>query len=282
MIRSLQDLTNYKISATDGDIGHIVDFYFDDDAWVVRYFVVKTGTWLSSRQVLISPISVVQPVWEERKLPVCISKAQVQSSPNIDTDKPISRQNEVHFYGYYGYPYYWDGLGLWGGGLYPYAMVPGYTGYGLDRLARKRELEAYLEDERDRHRNDDPHLRSCQAVMGYHIHASDGDIGHVVDFLLDDRTWAIRHLVVETSHWWSGHRVLIAPHWTRGVDWSQQTVAVGMTRDSVRLAPAYDPSIAWGENEDAHLYRHHGYGGHAAGKPGAAASDDKSHAHKAP
>ena len=136
MLRTAKDLENYAINATDGPIGHVKDFYFDDDAWVVRYLVVDAGSWLNSRKVLISPMSVHQPTWQERTLPVSLTKEQVKKSPVIDTDKPVSRQNEEQTLGYYGYPYYWGGAGIWGDGLYPYAMLPSYAGYGVDRAER--------------------------------------------------------------------------------------------------------------------------------------------------
>jgi hypothetical protein len=264
MLRNLTDLENYKISATDGEIGHVKDFYFQDDAWVVRYFVVDAGTWLSSRKVLISPISVRHPDWVERTLSVSITKEQVRHSPDIDTDKPVSRQNEEQYLGYYGYPYYWNGVGMWGEGLYPYAMVPGYAGYALDRVERERELEAYLRDERARHRNDDPHLRSCNAVTGYHIHATDGDIGHVSGFLVDDETWAIRYLVIDTSNWWVGHKVLIAPPWIKGVHWADKTVSVDLSRESIKNAPPYDSTVGWSRDQELSLYRHYGRSGYWA------------------
>jgi hypothetical protein len=186
MLRNLNALENYKINATDGEIGGIADFYFDDKDWAVRYFVVETGNWLSDRQVLISPISVRLPDWAGRSLPVSITKAQVRNSPSFNSDKPVTRQNEAEYLGYYGYASYWAGGGLWGAGLYPYAMAPGFAGDGVDHVERERQLEAYLRDERARHRHDDPHLRSCKAVTGYHIRASDGEIGHVAGFLVDD------------------------------------------------------------------------------------------------
>ncbi len=261
MLRNLSDIENFKISATDGEIGHVKDFYFEDDAWVVRYFVVETGTWLTSRKVLISPISVHHPDWLARTLPVSISKDQVKNSPSFDSDKPVSRQHEEQYLGYYGYPYYWGGDGMWGGGLYPYAMAPGFTGYGIDRVERDQALAAYLADERARHRNDDPHLRSCDAVTGYHIQATDGEIGHVAGFLVDDETWAIRYLIVDTSNWWMGHKVLVAPAWIKSVNWSDQTVSVDLTQDSIKNAPPYDPAVALSREQEMNLYRHHGRSG---------------------
>lgn len=265
MLRSAKDLNDYKISATDGEVGHVKDLYFDDDAWAIRYFVVDTGTWLSSRKVLISPISIHDADWSGQTLPVSITKAQVENSPSFDADKPVSRQNEEQYLGYYGYPYYWGGGGMWGEGLYPYAMLPGYAGYGVDRVEREREMEIYLRDERARHRNDDPHLRSCNAVTGYHIHATDGDIGHVSGFLVDDETWAIRYLVINTSNWWVGHKVLIAPPWIKGVHWSDQIVSVDLTWESIKNAPPYDANSDWGRDEEVGLYRHHDRSGYWAG-----------------
>jgi hypothetical protein len=265
MLRNLNDIQNFKISATDGEIGHVKDFYFEDDAWVVRYFVVDTGTWLTSRNVLISPISVHHPDWQEQTLSVSITKQQVQNSPDFDTDKPVSRQNEEQYLGYFGYPFYWDGGGMWGEGLYPYAMVPGYApGYGADRAERERDMEAYLREEKDRHRNDNPHLRSCNAVTGYHIHATDGEIGHVSGFLVDEETWAIRYLVVDTSNWWVGHKVLVAPLWIKGVHWAEQTVSVDLSRESIQRAPPYDSMVTWGRDQELDLHRHYGRGGYRA------------------
>jgi hypothetical protein len=264
MLRSMKDLENYEISATDGQIGHLKDFYFDDDAWIVRYLVVDTGSWLSSRKVLISPISVRHADWLERMLPLSITKAQVSSSPNIDTDKPVSRQNEQQYLGYYGYPYYWEGTGLWGDGLYPYAMAPGYIAGGVGWVEHEREIEAGLRAERERHRNDDPHLRSCNAVAGYHVHAIDGEIGHVAGFIVDDQTWAIRYIIIDTSNWWLGHKILIAPAWITGVHWTDQTVSVNLGRELIEAAPAYDPKMDWTREMDRSLYQHYGRTGYWA------------------
>lgn len=261
MLRNLKDLADYTISATDGAIGHVKDFYFEDDIWVVRYLVVDTGTWLSSRKVLITPIAVHHSDWEARTLGVSITKEQVRDSPDFDSDKPVSRQNEAQYLSYYGYPTYWGSGGLWGAGLYPYAMVPGFPGYGIDQVEREQELEAYLRDERARHRNDNPNLRSCNAVTGYNIHATDGDIGHVSGFLVDDQTWAIRYLVIDTSNWWGGHKVLIAPPWIKGVEWSDQTVTVELSRESLKNAPPYDPAADWSHEQEVALGRHYGRGG---------------------
>ena len=164
MLRNLKELEDYSLCATDGKIGRVKDFYFDDDDWAVRYIVVNSGSWLSGRDVLISPISIQNPDWAHQTLPVCITREQVRNSPDIDTDKPVSRQNEEQFLEFYGYPYYWGGSGMWGEGAYPYVLSPVYASPREERLERERNIEAHLREERRRHRNDDPHLRSCNAI----------------------------------------------------------------------------------------------------------------------
>ena len=148
---------------------------------------------------------------------------------------------------------------MWGAGMYPFAMVPGYAGLPGGRAQRDIAIEESMKAHRARHRNDDPHLRSCKAVAGYHIHATDGEVGHVEGFLVDDETWAIRYLVVDTNNWWLAHTVLIAPEWIRSVDWSDRTVTVGMGREAVKAAPPYDPSAELDRQSETGLYTHYGY-----------------------
>ncbi|CAN5162604.1 PRC-barrel domain-containing protein [soil metagenome] len=257
MLRSISELESYAIGATDGPIGHVKDFYFDDDAWVIRYLVVDTGSWLMSRKVLITPMSIRQANWSERLLQMSITKEQVKNSPDLDTDKPVSRQHELDYLGYYGYPNYWGGEGIWGMGLYPGAMLPEYLGADMAPAERERTEEAHRLVERDRHRNDDPHLRSCKELIGYHIHASDGDIGHVEGLLVDEDTWSIRYMVVNTSNWWLGHKVLVAPPWVTGMDWAKQTVSVDLTRAAIQTAPAYDTANELDRQREVALYGHY-------------------------
>ena len=257
MLRSTKDLENYGMGATDGAIGHVKDFYFDDKTWVVRYLVVETGDWLASRKVLISPISVGEPHWTDRTLPVALTRAQVESSPDIDTNKPVSRQHEMDYAGYYGYPYYWGGDGMWGGGAYPNMMLPGYEGAATP-APMPNQVRSQLAGQRGDAADDgDPHLRSVSEVDGYHLHATDGDVGHVEDMLIDDKSWAVRYLIVNTSNWWVGHKVLIAPQWITGVSWPDSKVLLNVTREAIRSSPAYDPQVEVDREHEKNLYRFH-------------------------
>lgn len=263
MLRSMKDLEEYAIRATDGDIGRVKDFYFDDEAWVIRYLIVDTGSWLSSREVLISPIAIGEPDWAKKVLPVSITKEQVKNSPLIDTDKPVSRQHEMRYLGYYGYPSYWGGAGLWGGGAYPGMMVTGYGGFpAAPFVVNPKAQEANARADEAEHRDDDLHLRSFQAVMGYHIEASDGDIGHVQGLLVDEQTWAVRYMIVNTSNWWLGHQVLIAPQWITNVSWPKGTVSVDLTRQAVKDAPPYDSAVQLDRAQEIGIHAHYGHPGY--------------------
>lgn len=258
MLRSSTDLEHYAIHATDGMIGHVRDFFFDDKTWVVRYFVVETGIWLKNREVLIATISLGRCDYAKKLLSASLTKAQVNGSPDIDTHKPISRQHEMGYLGYYGYPNYWGGNGLFDAG-----RLPGPTLTSLDDPDGKKELShASCTQGAVSAQGNDPHLSSINAVHNYRIEATDGEIGHVKGFLLEEGTWAIRYLVVETSHWWSGHQVLVVPEWIREVSWLEKTVHVVVTRHQVKTAPAYDAALVLERMDEKALFKHYGSSGY--------------------
>jgi hypothetical protein len=249
MLRNLDSLEGSAIGATDGTFGEVKNFYFDDEAWVIRYIVVDTSAWLGGRKVLISPYSIKQPDWSGTVLPATISKQQIKDSPSIDSDKPVSRQYEQSYLGYYGYPYYWGGPGLWGENYYPGTYLTGtepqdYEGY-----------QGYLKSPSAD--DGDPHLRSCNTVKGYHIKASDGEIGHVQGFLVDDRTWSIRYLIVNTSNWWVGHTVLISPEWVHNVNWADSYVDVSLDRQAIKNSPLYDEDAPFNRDDELETYNYY-------------------------
>jgi hypothetical protein len=250
MLRSVKSLEGVAIGATDGEIGKVKDFYFDDQAWVVRYLVVDTSAWLAGRKVLVSPYSLSRPGWDGTVLPATISKEQVKNSPGIDSDRPVSRQYEQSYLGYYGYPYYWGGPGLWGDSYYPGTALTGMNPESYDGY------QGYLKSPSAD--DGDPHLRSCNAVSGYHLAASDGEIGHVQGFLLDDLTWSIRYMIVNTSNWWVGHQVLVSPEWIEKVSWGDSSVAVSLDRQAIKSAPAYTEGMSFDRDTESGIYHHYG------------------------
>jgi hypothetical protein len=244
MLRSEKELRGYTIRATDGDIGKAHEFYFDDLAWIIRYLVVDTGNWLPGRRVLLWPGVLGQPDWEAQALPVELAKEQVESSPEISTDEPVSRQMETDLHAYYGWTPYWRG---------------GLPAPGLGAAAAA-EMIARPEEEKDEkeEQESDPHLRSTREVIGYHIQARDGEIGHVEDFVIDDETWFIRYLVIDTRNWLPGRKVLVAPAWAEQVNWVERKVHVDLRRETIENSPEFDPSMPVNREYEVRLYDYYG------------------------
>ena len=246
MITNTAQLKGVAIHATDGELGTVDDFYFDDETWAIRYLTVETGGWLGGRQVLISPISVVRADWQARRLDVALTRKQVRNSPDIDTHLPVSRQHEAAYLGYYGYPYYWGGPSLWGPAFYPAGLavpIPASTEALADRIRKEPA---------------DSHLRSSEAVIGYRIDTADGEIGHVDGFLMDDEAWAIRYIEVATRNWWPGSKVLISPEWVEQVSWTDSKVYVGLSREVIKNGPDYTDSTPITREYENRLHLHYG------------------------
>ena len=108
MLWDASALDGYAIEASDGRIGSVSDFLFEDTSWKVRWLVVDTGGWLSGRKVLLPLSALGKPDPSLRQFPVKLTMQQVKDSPDIDTDRPVSRQHETHIYGHYGWNPYWD------------------------------------------------------------------------------------------------------------------------------------------------------------------------------
>ena len=178
-----------------------------------------------------------------------MTKERVKNSPDIATDRPVSRQHETAYFDYYGYPYYWTGPYLWGPVAYPaYPLAPA----GGSPSSVQREVAAGT------HQQEDVHLRSTQEVTNYYIEANDGDIGHVDDFIIDDENWTIRYVVVDTRNWWPGKKVLVSPEWIRSVSWTDSRVYVDLSRDTIKNGPEYDPSLPVSRDYESRLYKHYG------------------------
>ncbi len=204
------------------------------------------------------PPSWGTPIQTGREFSVRLTKQQVKDSPDIDTDRPVSRQMETNIYDYYGWSPYWGtgfymgGYGFMGGTGRAMAASP-YPGSSTWNPGGARQHIA--DARRD---NDDPHLRSIEAVTGYHIHASDGEIGHVEDFLVEDADWSIHYLVVDTKNWWPGKKVLISPRSAREIDWTDKLVNLNVNRQKVKDSPAYDASTTVDRAYEKHFHSYYG------------------------
>ncbi len=241
MLRTMDSATGSKIHATDGDIGKVEEFYFDDDQWAIRYLVVDTGPWILGRKVLISPLSITGTRWEEERVDTRLTKDQVKNSPDIDTKQPISRLQEREYNRYYAIPYYWGGTGTWGNAAYPGAVPMEVNMNENIRQTEQQAMEQY-------------HLRSSHEVKGYHIHASDGEIGHVEDFIFAEETWAIRYMIVDTKNLLHGKKVILAPEWIDDVSWADSRVYMNLTKEQIKNGPEFDSSKPLDRNYEESLY----------------------------
>jgi hypothetical protein len=246
MLKTITNLKGFAIQATDGDIGTAAEIYFDEQTWTVRYLTVGTSSWLGGRQVLISPFSITHVNWETRTVEVALTKQEVKSSPDIDTHQPVSRQHESAYLGAFGYPNYWAGPFMWGPAQYP-------MGFPVQAIDSPEHIS-----NRAKRESKDSHLRSTGGVSGYDIQAVDGEIGHVVSFVLDDETWAIRYIEVATRNWWPGKKVLLSPAWIQRVSWLSSKVYVAVSREAIQTAPEYVESSPITREYENLLYFHYG------------------------
>jgi hypothetical protein len=235
MLRSTKELWGYRILATDEDIGRVHDFFFDDERWILRYLVVDTGTWLPGRKVLISPVALRGADWANKLFSLKLSKEQVEKSPPVDTDKPVSRQKEMELHTHYGWAIYW-----------PVPAVPPV----VPTDARQEESEENKES--------DAHLRSTREVCGYRIQATDGEIGHTEDFIIEEESWTIRYMVVDTRNWLPGRKVIVSPQWIEKVSWDEKSVHVDLLREDIENSPVYDPSAPVNREVEMRLYDYYG------------------------
>jgi hypothetical protein len=231
MLWNASVINGCAIAANDCRLGTVSDFLFDDASWLVRWLVVETGKWLSGRKVLLPPSVLGHLDPKGHEFSVELTMQQVKDSPDIDTDRPVSRQMEANIYDHDGWTPYW--------GKSIFTESYGYVGGAMTAsavLESGRREENFAETQRS---DGDPHLRSIEAVTGYHIHASDGEIGHLKDFLVEDADWSIRYLVVDTKNWWPGKKVLISSRSAREIDWTDRLIKLDVDRQRVKGCPAY-------------------------------------------
>ena len=228
MLRSIKEIYGDKLGASDGEIGHVKDFYFDDHDWVVRYLIADTGTWLTGRQVLISPRSLGRLDQAEKIQHVNLTRKQIENCPPLESHKPVSRQYEEEYHRFYGWPSYWQGDGLWGATGFPILEMPAIPLSG-DPTAQPSP----------RHKRADAHLRSTLNVNGYNLQTGEATLGHICDFMIDAQSWAIVQLVVRTGHRLSGKDVLIPTSQVERISYEESTVFVDLTREAAVQNPTH-------------------------------------------
>lgn len=256
MIRSFDKLKGTDIAARDGSLGDVHDLMFDDHSWTLRYLVIDTGNWLPGRRVIVSPSSVETIAPKGDKVSLALTKEEIRGSPGIDADAPVSRQNEIALADHFRWPYYWDEFPATFGGAPLIPMLQTQTELESDGPRRGAEQAQW--------ERSDPNLRSAKEVEGYHVAALDGDIGHISDFLFSEEDWTLRYLVVDTRNWLPGRKVLAAPAWIRGIDWSRQKLLVDAYKETIEQAPRYEPGMVIDEELERRIFAHYGRRAQAA------------------
>lgn len=222
MLTNLKTLKNYRLNANDGEVGGIKEFLFDNKFWTIRYLVVNTGTWLNKRRVLLSPYFIGDADHRHGLINVNLLKEQIENSPSLESDQPVTRQYEESYYSYYGAPVYWGGSSMWG-----------YSG----SIIRDRDRWNTNSENAETWTSD---LLSSDELDDYDIQASDGEFGHVDGFIVDDENWAIRYIVIDTKSWLPGKKVLVSPEWIESINANDSLVRVNLTRDAIKDAPSWD------------------------------------------
>ena len=252
MLWNVSALVSCAILANDGEIGAVTDVLFDDATWTLRWLVVDTGTWLPGRKVLLPLTALGEPEAGLRRFPVRLTKKQVMDSPDIGSEKSVSRRVEADIFDLYGLEPYW------GGNLVPLSnamAVPLLMPLAPDEAIVRQAPEDKPEAEGN------PHVRSCNSVTGYHINALDGEIGHAADFLVETQGWTVRYLKVDTKNWWPGQLVLITPKVVRQIDWYQQVIEISVDRQTVKEAPAYHAGMTVDGAFDQKIMAHYNFSG---------------------
>jgi hypothetical protein len=254
MMQVISPLKGFAIEAKDGRMGTVVDFLFDDATWRVRWLVIDCGTWLTGRKALIHPSAILRADLEHQRFIVSLTKAQVEKGPELAEHQPVSQQMENQLYTYYGWDPLWSGPYLSetpGAMAWPY-MPPPYFGLGLTDAAHGKGASLHGADRR---------LRSVDEVTGYRVHAVDGEIGHIENFMIDDADWSIHYLVVDTRNWWSGKRVLISPLAVKSIDWFDRHVELDVARQKVKSSPPWDPLDTFTQLYAKRLHDHYDWPG---------------------
>jgi hypothetical protein len=253
MLISMKNFLGYTVQAKDGEIGEVNDFFFEDDEWATRYMIVETGPWIFGKQVLISVLALGVPDPGEKIFPVELTRQQVKDSPDIDVQKPVTRRQEIRLHNHYGWLTYWGG-------------IPGNPGSMVLGPPPSSAMEATIEEpgeelagepELEREDYGDPDLQSFRDVSGYAIETRDGKIGHLDDFLVDE-TWVIRYMIVDTSDWLPGKKVLVPPTWVERINTEDAEFEVDLARETIQNSPEYNPDAPVEREYERTLYEHYG------------------------
>lgn len=230
MFRTIHHMLGYTVNATDGKAGHIDDFYFDERNWLVTYLVVDTGNLLPGRKVLVSPNHIERIDDDVQSLTIALDLGAIEHSPDVNSDPPIDRMAEdLHDSQVDSLP-----VSRLGGGLFQEQTISMDPDSMVEMMrAEERQREAEIIEQRP------SHLRSAKDVIGSYLHASDGDMGHIEDLVVDEKMWAIHQVIIDTRNWLPGKKVQLEARWIESIDWAENTVYVSISKHAIENKPEY-------------------------------------------
>jgi sporulation protein YlmC with PRC-barrel domain len=232
---SLKSLFDYSVLAADGEVGSVYDFYFNDKDWAVRYLVISGAEGVGGRPVLVAARALGAPEATSQSIPTSLTMEQATNSPAFNPNQPLSREQEIELNTYYEWPFYWEA---------DPAIGPGLAAYPLVELAseiRRQQREEAGASTEGGEANPEPSLRLARGVLGYVLQARDGEIGTVDDFIVDEQTYRIGYIVVDTGGWLSSRKVLVSPTWVQEVSWATSAVSVDLSRETIENSPEFEP-----------------------------------------
>jgi uncharacterized protein YrrD len=208
MLCDLKALVGSPVAATDGEMGSVRNFLFDDQSWKVRYLVVDVGNWLKRRDVVLPITALEKPDWTNRTCHAHLTREQVRNSPDVDAEKPVSRQQEIAMHDYFG------PLASWVDSESNTSHMP----TGMKFPVHTAEVL---------------HLRSTSHMLGYQVWATDGDFGTLEGFVMDEASWHLGYLDVRSGDWLHNRSVLVPTRWVQSVSWAEFRIHLHHTKAGI-------------------------------------------------
>ncbi|MDQ0207815.1 PRC-barrel domain-containing protein [Alkalicoccobacillus murimartini] len=259
MFIQAKTLESFSMNATDGELGSIADLYFESNTFTLRYFVGDTRTWFFGGKVLLSPEAVTSIDAEKEHINVNETKEQIKNSPKPSEHEPVSRQYEAELRDHYGWKHYWGapiggvGAGMGTPGAYPAApglIIP-------PPVSNPQSDQGEYESEALSHQTNHNFLQSINDLRGYTIHAKNGEVGKVLDFMLNEHDWSINYIIVDVGGVFTREPVPLAAEWITDISWQDKTITVNVEKELIERAPNYELHEPFTREHEAELYSHY-------------------------
>jgi len=226
MLKRANTIRGYRLTAPDGEIGAVNDFFFDQEDWTIRYVMVKAEEWLPDRRVLIAPAEFDAPDWSRKVLPISLTKEKIKNSPKIPLDLPISRAHEIALADYYAWQPYW-----------------------ITPVKEAKQSERAIPPEscpRTDSRLDydsDIRLHGLQEIKGYRVCSVDGRVGYVEDLGVETADCQIRYLIVDGWDLYPGRHFVVPTSYADSLDWMNIEIRISLSRKEIQTAPELNPDV---------------------------------------